>query len=796
MTKHQFNEWVSNGIRILDGATGTQLQKSGMPLGVCPEKWVLENPDSIVNIQSEYIENGSEMIYTCTLGANSLKLKEFGIEHTVGINRELARLSKEAASGRVPVAGDIAPTGQLMEPFGMYSFEEIVEIYKEQVQGLLEGGVDLFVVETMMDIQEARAALLAVKESCDLPVMVTMTFERGGHTINGTDPLTALITLQSLGADAVGCNCSTGPKEMLAIISELKPFAGVPLIAKPNAGMPKLVNGETVFDMDAGVFAGYTQAFIEAGVNLFGGCCGTSPAYINKISKTARGQKGINIKHKEGVLLLSSSRKTVSISRSLPLCVIGERINPTGKKKLREELREGSMELVTEYAMDQIDEGALVLDVNAGVPDIDEAKTLTEMVKTLSSMVQVPLCLDSSSPQALESALRVYPGRALINSISAEEKKLKEILPVAAKYGAAFILLPLDDEGVPEKAEERIRIIRKVYSEAQKFGYSKEDILADGLVMTIASNQEASLEALKVFKWSYEEFGVNTVMGLSNISFGLPERAWINTAFLAMAISQGLSAAIMNPGAEILMHIKRAGDALTGKDHSSIHYIKAYGEKNGTKEERRQGDPVYNAILEGSREEGLSSIKKALNSGAAPQVLVDQHLIPAITKVGELYAKRVYFLPQLIQSAETMKIAMGLLSPLLEAGGSTGKKGRIVLATVKGDIHDIGKNIVGLMLKNYGFEVFDLGKDVSCEAIINKAHECGADIIALSALMTTTMVEMRQVVKKVREEGIPAKVMIGGAVVDKGYAVEIGADAYAGDAYMAVKKAEMLLIHK
>jgi len=795
LTKQKFGEMVSEGIVILDGATGTLLQQRGMPAGVCPEKWVLENPESIVDIQRQYIESGSDIIYTFTFGANELKLKEFGLSDAAVINRELARLSRKASGGRALVAGDMAPTGQLMEPFGFYTFEEIVNAYKKQVIGLLEGGVDLFVIETMMDIQEARAALLAVKETCDLPVIVTMTFERGGHTINGTDPLTALITLQSLGADAVGCNCSTGPEEMIDIIRKLKPYARVPLVAKPNAGMPKLVNGRTVFDMSADKFAGFTERFIEAGVNLIGGCCGTTPEYIKGLSRIAKGRKSRESDWKNRDLILSSTRRTVAIGHNLPVCIIGERINPTGKKKLSEELREGSMDLVMELAMDQVDQGALVLDVNAGIPEIDEREILTKIVNTLSPMVKAPLCLDSSSPEALESALRVYPGRALINSISAEKKKLEQILPVAAKYGAAFILLPVDDSGVPEKAEDRIRIIQDVYEKAAEYGYTKSDFLVDGLVLTVAANQQACLETLNVIRWSTNEFGANTVIGLSNVSFGLPERKWINAAFLSMAMSQGLTAVIMNVQSEETMHIKRATDALAGKDHNSIHYIKTYGKQNEANGDRK-GDRIYNCILEGRKSEVTDSIKAELEKGIPPVTIVDDHLIPAITRVGELYQERVYFLPQLIQSAEAMETAMDYITPLLRESKSTREsKGKIVLATVKGDIHDIGKNMVALMLRNYGFDVIDLGKDVDSEVIIKTAVEENADIIGLSALMTTTMEEMQKVAEKLKERNINARLLIGGAAVDENYALEIGA-SYAKDAYLAVKKAEELALSK
>lgn len=433
MTRNQFKEWVLKKVRILDGATGTFLQLNGMPTGVCPEKWVLENPNSLCEVQTEYIKNGSDIIYTFTFGANELKLREYGIDDVEGYNRELAKLSKKAANGRALVAGDIAPTGQMMEPFGVYSFEDIVNAYKRQVRGLLDGGVDLFVIETMMDIQEARAAVLAVKESCDLPVMATLTFASGGHTINGTDPLTALITLQSLGVDAFGCNCSTGPVEMLEIIRSIKPYSKVPLIAKPNAGVPKLIDGQTVFDMEAVEFSGYTGDYIKAGVNLIGGCCGTSPEYIRRVYEAAKGQNCEGIRADNDIQFISSSRKSVSISDELPEGAIGKRIDAKADEKLKKDLLEDSMELVAEYAMDQIDDGALILNINAGSPELDETKTLVEIVKTLSQMIQVPICLETQSTEALEQALRIYPGRALV---LAEERSMDKLRPAILKYGA------------------------------------------------------------------------------------------------------------------------------------------------------------------------------------------------------------------------------------------------------------------------------------------------------------------------------------------------------------------------
>lgn len=800
MDRKQFIEYLKENIMILDGATGTELQKRGMPKGVCPEKWVVENPDVIIDVQREYVNAGSNAVYTCTFGGNRMKLEEFGLQDkTVEINAQLARISRKAVGDNAFVVGDLAPTGKFVRPFGDMPFETCVEVYKEQVKGLLEGGVDFFVIETMMDIQEARAALIAVKESCDLPVCVSMTFDETGKTLMGTDPITALITLQSLGADAVGCNCSTGPKDMLKIIKAMKPYALVPLLAKPNAGLPKLIDGKTVFDMGVEEYGTYVEEFVKSGVNLLGGCCGTSPLYIKEIKKNLKGLKPIKLEP-EKVSAVTSARSTVFLGSNQPAVVVGERINPTGKKKLQEELREGKTSEVRRFAVEQIEKGAKVLDVNVGMPGIDEKETMVKVVELLVPMVDAPLCLDSSSPEVLEAALRIYPGRALINSISAEKVKIEKLLPIAAKYGAMFILLPLSDEGVPSTAEERYDVINRVYEEAVKYGYEKKDIVVDGLVMTVSSDQKAALETLKVIDWCTNNFKCNTILGLSNVSFGLPERNWVNSAFLAMAMGRGLTMAILNPSSDTLMSIKMAGDVLTAKDKNSLNYIEYFGstpkEKTAQTPKAELGvtERVYGAVVGGDRENIKSYIEAALKEGFEPSYLVDKCLIPAINHVGDLYDKKEYFLPQLIQSAETMKEAFGFVEPMLKKEGFEEKvKARIVIATVKGDIHDIGKNIVALMLKNYGFEVYDLGKDVSAEEIIKAAKEKGAKIIGLSALMTTTMMEMKTVIELAKKEGLTAKFMVGGAVVTESFAKEIGADGYSEDAYSAVKLANKLL---
>ena len=801
MNKAQFKEMVSNKILILDGATGTLLQKRGMPSGICPEQWVIEQPEVIVDIQKEYVSAGSDVIYTCTFGGTRIKLDEFGLgDNTVEINRRLAQLSREAAGENALVAGDMAPTGRFIEPLGDLSFEECVNIYKEQVRGLLEGGVDLFVIETMMDIQEARAALLAVKESCDLPVCVTMTFDEGQRTLTGTDPITALITLQSLGADAVGCNCSTGPLQMVEIIRMLKPYARVPLLAKPNAGIPRLIDGKTVFDMQADEFGQFAGSFAEAGVNLIGGCCGTSPEYVRELRRSCKDLKPMSISSSL-YSAVTSSRKTVFFGVDTPVTVVGERINPTGKKTLQAGLKEGSTQEIRRLAIEQTQKGADILDVNVGMHGIDEKSVMIAAIGVLGEVCDAPLSLDSSSPEVLEAALRIYPGRALINSISQEKAKLERLLPVAAKYGAMFVLLPLNDEGVPEKALQRREIVKHIFDKASEYGYQKNDIVVDGLVMTVSSNQEAAVETLDLIEWCSREFGCNTIVGLSNVSFGLPERGWINAAFLSMAIGRGLTMAIANPSSDLLMSIKLASDVLTGKDVNSKNYISQLagmekppvGEVCKTTENKTTGERIHDAVLKGDKDGIGVLVDKAISENMGPRDIVDLFLIPAINQVGKLFDEKKYFLPQLIQSAHTMKKGFEHVEPLLKqdiSGAPVDEASVVVLATVKGDIHDIGKNIVGLMLRNYGFQVHDLGKDVSARRIVDEAKRTNASIIGLSALMTTTMVEMREVIELARAEKCRCRFIVGGAVVNAEYAREIGADGYAGDAYEAVKLAK------
>ncbi|MDO8723538.1 MAG: homocysteine S-methyltransferase family protein, partial [Syntrophales bacterium] len=743
-----------------------------------------------------------DILYTCTFGANRFKFSQYQTTNVRKVNRELAILARKAAGKGALIAGDIGPTGQFIEPFGSLPFEEAVEAFKEQIQGLLEGGVDLFAIETMMDIQEARAALLAVKEtSSSYFTIVTMTYEKNGRTLNGADTVTALITQQSLGADAVGSNCSTGPDMMMGIIAAMKPYATVPLVAKPNAGIPRLVGRDTVFDMDASTFAAFGTKFAASGINMMGGCCGTTPAHIAALKEDMKNEQPLAPRRKSLSALSSAFNFTV-LDRDKPLFIIGERLNPTGKSALQQELLEGKMSLVRRLAKEQEEKGADLLDVNVGVPGIDEVKAIRDILRLLSTTVGLPLVIDSSRVETIEAALRLYPGRALVNSISGEREKLDKLLPVAAKYGAMFILLPLTDAEIPETAEGRKPIIKSVFQAAKRFGFTKDDIIIDGLVMTAASNPSAALEALKTVAWGVNQFKCRTLLGLSNISFGMPGRKWIDASLLAMGQASGLTMAIANPENTEIMRMKTAGDLLTGKDRDASSYIASFSDGQETDkttipaEDASPAQKVRRAILEGNREDILPLVEDALISGMNAATLVDDIMIPAIIMVGELFNEKKYFLPQLIASGEAMKKALGRLEPEIKNDNVIQeRKGVVLLATVKGDIHDIGKNIVALLLKNHGYAVIDIGKDLPAEAIVEAAKQTRPDVIGLSALMTTTMVNMKDVIDFAKREGIRCRFILGGAVMTASYAASLGA-AYAKDGVDAVRVIEQLVREK
>lgn len=806
MTRKEFQEMIKKYPIYLDGATGSNLLKRGMPAGVCPEEWILEHREVLLGLQREFIEAGSNIIYAPTFSANAVKLKEYGLEDKIGrMNRELAAISKEAAGNRCLVAGDLTMTGEQLAPIGTMDFEELVEIYKEQIGYLVQAGVDLLVVETMMSLQESRAALIAAKECCDLPVMVTMTFEADGRTLYGTDAKTAAVVLESLGASAVGANCSTGPDKMADIIQTMAEATSIPVIAKPNAGLPALDGeGNTVYDMDSETFAEGMARLVEAGASILGGCCGTAPEYIEKLCARTK-QMEILHRKKPEKRFLSSERKTIEFGLEDRFLMIGERINPTGKKKLQEQLREGSLDMVLQFAEEQEACGAEILDINMGMSGIDEKQMMLKVLEEVSGVTSLPLSIDSSHVDVLEAALRRYPGRALINSISYEKVKFEQLLPLAKKYGAMFILLPLSDQGLPRDLDEKKEIIRRIADRAEELGMDRRDIVVDGLVTTVGANKTAALEALETIRYC-KEMGYATVCGLSNISFGLPGRGYVNAAFLTMAIQEGLTMAIANPSQDLLVSSAFAADLLLAKEDADIHYIKQMNgreekklpgaeRKEEKKEEKEENAAslIREAVLKGNRKRIVSDTKDGLARGMEPEEILNDILLPAINEVGDLFDKGKYFLPQLIASAESMKLAIEYLEPLLERKSGKKEMPTVIIATVEGDIHDIGKNLVALMLKNYGFRMIDLGKDVSKEKIIEAAKEHHAGIIALSALMTTTMQEMKKVVDYAKEQKVDAKIMIGGAVITQDYADEIGADGYSKDAAGAVKLAKQLL---
>ncbi len=803
MTKTEFRRLTEEGLVFLDGATGSNLMNAGMPMGCCPEAWILEHPEVLCNLQKEYVEAGTNILYAPTFTANRIKLEEYGLQDKVEeMNMALVELSKQAAEGKALVAGDLTMCGKQLYPMGDMQFEELVEVYKEQICAIEKAGVDLYVVETMMSLQESRAALIALKETTDKPVMVSMTYNEDGRTLYGTDPVTAMVVLQSLGADAVGLNCSTGPEGMIPLIEAMAKVAEVPILAKPNAGMPELEDGVTVYKMNPEEFAKAAVTLAEAGASILGGCCGTTPQHIQALVNAVKDVEVPRISN-EPKRILTSERKSVEIDLDGSFLVIGERINPTGKKKLQAELKEGSLDLVCAMARDQEENVASILDVNMGMNGIDEKAMMLQVVQEVSSIVDCPLCIDSSHVDIIEEALRIYPGRALINSISLESEKFEKLIPIAKKYGAMFILLPLSDAGLPENSKEKHQIIHTILDAALEAGLRKEDIVVDGLVATVGANPNAANECFETIAYCKDELNLATVCGLSNISFGLPERIYVNTAFLTMAIAKGLTMAIANPSQELLMNAAFASDMLLNKNGGDLRYIQHVNhidmkktdvpkETTGTKEAPSHS-PVFEAVLKGNKGSVLKEVDTALENGMKPSKIIDEHLIPAINEVGNLFDKKIYFLPQLISSAQTMEKAINYLEPMLEQDRTEEKKATIIMATVEGDIHDIGKNLVVLMLKNYGYNVIDLGKDVAADVILKAAMENEAQIVGLSALMTTTMMRMKDVVELAKEKNFTGKIIVGGAAITPSFADEIGADGYSSDAADCVRLVGQLL---
>jgi 5-methyltetrahydrofolate--homocysteine methyltransferase len=786
-----------NAIHVFDGATGTMLQAKGLAPGQSPEIFGLENPELVAELHAEYVRAGARCLTTNTFGGTAPKLPHGADARQ--ISRAMAEAARKAGGDACCVAGSVGPTGLFIEPMGEMSFRQIKDIFAAQIKGLAEGGADLIKAETHFDLAELRAVVVAAREVSDLPVLACMTFEDGA-TLTGASPEVFADALQNMGVDAIGINCSAGPAGMAELVAGLLPRLSVPLHVQPNAGLPQLVDGETVFPMGPEEFARNMRRFIDLGAKFMGGCCGTTPDHIRALAG-ALAEETWNRPEPDRApaLVLTSRSESVPMGWDHPFVVIGERINPTGKEDLTEQLQKGTLTRALELAGEQVQAGARVLDVNVGAPMVEEAAVLPELVKALGERVRAPLCIDTADAEAAEAALWATPGSALVNSISGEPGRMERLGPLCAKFGAGAILLPLTGGGLPVTAAERLKIIEDLLVRAQDLGIPRRLLMVDALALTVSSKPEAARSCLEVIRVCREKWGLPTVMGLSNISFGLPARELVNATFLAMCMSQGMAAAIANPSSARLAEALAAGEVLLGRDTGAERFIAGFsgwtpgegGRAPGAGGPAKKAEGLHAAVVLGDREGVVPFIEAELEAGADPFALVNEKMIPAILEVGDKYEKKEYFLPQLMASAETMQAGFDRLAPLLEEGGAA-EKPRVVMATVEGDIHDIGKNIVSLMLGNHGFEVVDLGKDVKAADIVDRAEELEAAVIGLSALMTTTMVRMAEVVDLVRERGLKAKVMLGGAVLSRDYADSIGAHGFAPDAVAAVRLAEEL----
>ena len=780
---------------LLDGGMGTMLQARGLPVGATPELVALEHPDWLRDIHTAYLDAGSQIIYANTFGANREKLERTGrtVEEIV---TAAVTVAKEAAAGRGLVALDIGPCGQLLEPTGMLGFEEAVDLFAQVVRAGVKAGADLIAIETMTDLQEARAALLAAKENSNLPVLVTMTYEASGRTFLGCSPAAAALTLEGLGADAVGVNCSLGPREMPPLVEELLKWTNLPIVLKPNAGLPH--PDGSGYDITPLEFAQSLAALADMGVKVFGGCCGTTPEYIALLSKELEGKTVKNVPRHVPAAVCSATQ-AVPIDR---VRVIGERINPTGKKLMKEALRRGDVDYMLGQALAQTEAGADILDVNVGLPEIDEADMMVRTVKALQGVTDAPLQLDSTDPKVLERALRVYCGKAIVNSVNGESASMETILPLVKKYGAAVVGLTLDENGIPKTAQARFDVAKRILERAMALGIRKEDVYIDCLTLTVSAEQAAASQTLEALHRVKTELGLKTVLGVSNISFGLPARPLVNQNFLTMAMSAGLDLPIINPNVDAMMAAVRCFHLLTNVDTDAREFIAAYANAsvstsitagNTPAAPQTTGRSLKDLVIAGLKGEA-GQATRALLETTAPMDIVDNILIPALDQVGADFEQNKVFLPQLIQSAGAAQAAFEVIRQEMSGpSDQTSGKGPIVLATVKGDIHDIGKNIVKVLLENYGYTVIDLGKDVDPGDVAQAVRKHQAPLVGLSALMTTTLKSMEDTIALLHSQELSCKIVVGGAVLTPEYAVQIGADFYARDAKESVDVAKRVI---
>ena len=774
---------------LLDGAMGTMLQAAGLGLGERPELFGLEHPEVVEGVHRAYLEAGSRVLYANTFGANAHKLSGTGytVEEVIAANVSTAR---RVAGDRAKVALDVGPIGELLEPLGTLSFEEAYEIYGQMVRAGEAAGADLVVFETMTDLAEVRAAVLAAREQSEkkLPIWVTMSFEASGRTFTGTTVACMACTLSTLGVDAMGINCSLGPKEILPLIREMGEWTAKPLIVKPNAGLPDPATGQ--YDMDAAEFARQMEAFTALGVHILGGCCGTTPAFIRALAGLEPAEPAERPAPRQGVCSAGHMTELSGVR------VIGERINPTGKKRFQQALRERDFNYIMERAIEQAEAGAEILDINVGLPGIDEPEMMTQVVRAVQSVVDLPLQIDSSDPAAIEAGLRACTGRAIVNSVNAEPENLRRILPLVRKYGAAVVGLTMDKGGIPQSAGERLELARRIVQTALSYGIPKRDVLIDCLTLTISAQQDQAMETLKAVRAVHEQMGLHCVLGVSNISFGLPQRGHVTVSFLTQAMACGLDLPIVNPNQREVMDAVAAFRAISGEDADCGSYIARFARQ--AEEPKPSGAPggemtVQDAILKGLKQETANLTARLLETMDELDV-INQKLIPALDVVGERYEKQIIFLPQLINAANAACAGFDLIRDRIAArGGESVSKGKILLATVEGDIHDIGKNIVRVVLENYGYQVLDLGRDVPVQRVVEAAVEQDIRLVGLSALMTTTVESMRRTIAALRESGHPCKIFVGGAVLTPDYAREIGADYYAKDAKASADIAKEVL---